>query len=101
MRVRLTNLGVDVGNSGDHTGAADRQGRYEPVTLASDGTEVLGAELRLDAGHLGNATTRQLDANDVGVLAQSLQHLRVHVKSSGDTREVVDQDGNRAGICEL
>ena len=38
-----------------------------------------------------------LDADDVRVLRQSVQHCRVHIQTGGHAGEVVDHDGHGTG----
>lgn len=93
--------GVQVRDARDAADAADRHGRDQPVALAGEGEELVGFELRRHARHLGDAAARQLDADDVGVLAQRGEHLRVDVEAGHDAGEVVDDDGDGAGVGEL
>lgn len=96
-----TNLGEQIGDASDDTSTAHSQGRGQPVTLSCKGREILGLKASPHPRDLCNTTTCKLNTDNVGVLAQSLQHLRVDIKPSNDTGEVVNSDGQRAGIGKL
>lgn len=94
-----TNLGEQVRNASNHTRPSDGKARSKPVTLPSNGTELLRLELGADTGHFRDPTAGELHADDVGVLAERAQHFRVYVETGRDTGEVVDHDreGTRIG----
>lgn len=94
-------LREEVGDAGDGAVAADGHGGHEPVTLPCEGEELGGVKLGADAGDLGDSTAGELNTDDVGVLAQAREHVRVDIEASGDTGEVVDDDGDGAGVGEL
>src|SRR6478735_9004641 len=70
-----TGLGIQVRDTGDGACASDRESGNEPVALSSESKEVFGLELSCYASNLCDTTTCQLHADNVGVLAQALEHL--------------------------
>lgn len=96
-----TYLGEQVCDTSDDAGAANGQSRREPVALPGECAELLRVKGGPDASHLGDAAAGELDADNVGVLAQGLEHFRVYVQASCDAGEVVDDDGDGAGVGKL
>lgn len=94
-------LGVQVRDAGDRARAADGHRGDEPVALAREREELARVELGAHARDLGDAAAGELDADDVGVLAEAGEHVRVDVEAGGDAREVVDDDGDQGGGGEL
>ncbi|KAL5882636.1 hypothetical protein ACKVWC_011547 [Pyricularia oryzae] len=98
-------LGHDVGAAGDDAAAAAGQGLHGKVADAAKG-HVAGAlgEGRLglggggDAGQLAGAAAGELCADDVGVLGQLDDEVRVHVDAGHGARVVVQHDGYGARV---
>ncbi|KAI6757702.1 hypothetical protein HG531_003527 [Fusarium graminearum] len=103
-----TGLGHDIGTASNNTTATTDKGLDSEVGNTSKckvtGTLLegcLGIGSESDSGQLTSASTGELCADNVGVLAELNEEVTVHVKTSDSTRVVVEDDGDGARVGKV